>query len=44
MCWPININTEPVHTSQGRDVDERRAAQTAVGFWQISGETAEVNA
>lgn len=44
MCWPININTKPVRTSQGRALDERRGAQTAVGFWQIPGEALTLSA
>ena len=44
MCWPININTKPVRTSQGRALDERCGAQTAVGFWQIPGEALTLSA
>lgn len=44
MCWPININTKPVRTSQGRALDEHRGAQTAVGFWQIPGEMLTLSA
>lgn len=35
MFGRLILISEPIHTSQGDDVDEHHGAQTAVGFWQV---------